>query len=330
MDSLVNASGISNAAMRTRIFSFVSLLLLCGCVACSTNTGSNTDIVIRVGDRSIRGEDIKRIVRFTSFENGIPQSVVWSSITSLVHKIVDDALILEYGKDKGIGLDDIEVERAIQGITQDYPEESFKEMLLTRCIDYKEWKQRLREQLLIRKIVKKRTESISPVSYKEIRAYYEQRPEEFSHPSRVKFVHIIASSRSDAEDLLSRFRDGADIKKIVQRKRLDQAVQLETGMSWHSKDMLPPALSKAAFSLPIGQASSVIQTPYGFHVIQVVERELAGRKALPEVIGQIEEALLNKEKETHYARWLEELRQHYPVAVNYTLLDSIRTTNSDL
>jgi len=315
--------------MRKYIRSFLSLVLVWGCVACSTNTGSNKAVVIRVGDRSIRGEDIKRIVKFTSFENGIPKSAVWSSITNLVNKIVDDALILEYGKDKGIELDDIALERAIQGIAKDYPEESFKEMLLTRCIDYKEWKQRLRERLLIRKIVKERTKSIGPVSYEAIRSYYEQRPDEFSHPSRVKFVHIIANSRSDAEDLLSRLRAGEDIQKIVQKQTLDQAVQLEAGARWHSKSMLPPAISNAAFSLPIGQISPVIQTPYGFHVIQVVERELAGRKGFLEVIGQIEEALLNKEKETHYARWLEELRQHYPVAVNYTLLDSIRTRNGE-
>jgi hypothetical protein len=315
--------------MRKHSRSFVSLLLVCGCLACSPNTGSNKAVVIRVGDRSITGEDITRIVKFTSFENGIPRSVVWSSINGLVNKIVDNSLILEYGKDWGIELDEHELERAIQDIMRDYPEESFKETLLTKCIDYTEWKQRVRERLLIGKIVRERTKSIGPVSYDAVRSYYEQRHEEFSHPPRVKFIHIIAPSRSDVEAVLPRFKDGEGIENIMQAQRHGDGIQVDCGTRWHSKDMLPPAISEAAFSLPVGQVSPIIQTPYGFHVIKVVQRELAGRKDLLEVMEEIEETLLSEERESHYARWLDELRQQYPVSVNYTLLDTIRTMNAD-
>jgi parvulin-like peptidyl-prolyl isomerase len=314
--------------MSKRIVLYLSVLFLCTCAVCSQNTGSNKGVVIRVGNRSITGEDITRIVKFTSLENGIPKSVVWSSINGLVNKIVDDSLILEYGKGRGIRLDEIELERSIRDIMSDYPEERFKETLLTRCIDYSEWKQRLREQLLIRKIVRERTKSVGPITYDMIRSYYEQRHDEFSHPPRVKFLHIIATTRSDAEALISRVKDGKDMERIAQ-ETLGHGVQVDGGMSWHSKDMLPPALSKAAFSLPVGKVSPIIQTPYGFHVIKVVQRELAGRKDLLEVMGEIEEVLLSKDRESHYARWLEELRQHYPVTVNYPLLDKIRTMNEN-
>ena len=315
--------------MRYRIVLFVSVLLICAWTACSTNTGSNPGVVIRVGDRSITGGDIARIVNFTSLENDIPVSVVWASINGLVNKILDDSLILEYGKDRGIRLDEIELGRAIQEITRDYPEDSFKETLLTRCIDYNEWKQRLGEQLLIRKIVRERTESIGTISYEAIRSYYEQRREEFSHPPRVKFVHVIANSKSDAEAVLSQLRGGEDIEKMMQAHSLGRGIQGDSGKSWNTKEMLPQALSEAAFSLPVGQISPIIQTPYGFHVIKVLQRELAGRKDLLEVMGEIEEALLSKDREGYYTRWLEELRKDYPVTVNYTLLDKIRTMNED-
>jgi len=315
--------------MRKGIVSLVSALLICTCSACSTNTGSNQGVVIRVGDLSITGEDILRIVNFTSLENGIPANVVWSSMNVLVNKIVDHSLILAYGKDRGIGLDEIELERDVQDIMSDYPGESFKETLLARCIDYSEWKERLREQLLIQKIVRQRMKSIGPVSYDAIRSYYEQRHEEFSHPPRVKFVHVIAATKSDVEALLSRLEGGEEMESMVQGKTLGNGIQVDLSMSWLSKDMLPPALSEAAFSMPVGEVSPIIQTPYGFHVIKVVQRELAGRKDLMEVMGEIEETLLSKERESLYARWLEELRQHYPVTVNYTLLDTIRTMNED-
>lgn len=315
--------------MSKRIVSYLSIFLICICSACSTSTGLNQAVVIKVGNRSITGEEITKIVNLISLENGIPVSVVWSSMNSIVNKIVDDSLILEYGKDRGIELDEIELERTIQDISQDYPEEGFKEILLARCIDYDEWKQRLHERLLIQKIVKERTQSIGPISYDAIRLFYEQRGEEFSHPPRVKFFHAIASTRNDAEALLARLKGGEDMEKMMEQQGPGYAVQVYRDMIWHTKDMLPTALSGAAFSLPVGQISPVIETPYGFHVIKVVQRELAGRKDLLEVMGAIEEALLSNERERHYARWIEELRQHYPVTVNYTLLDKIRTMNED-
>jgi parvulin-like peptidyl-prolyl isomerase len=315
--------------MKKCIVSYLSMFLICICSACSMSTGSNQAVVIRVGNRSITGEDITRIVNLTSLENGIPVGVVWSSMNSIVNKIVNNSLILEFGKDRGIELGEIELERAIQDILQDYPGESFKEILLARCIDYGEWKQRLREQLLIGKIVKERTKSIGPISYEEIRSYYEQRCEDFSHPPRVKFVHVIAATRRDAETLLVRLKDGENMEKIVEDESHGRGIQVDHSMSWYTKDMLPPALSEAAFSIAVGQISPIIETPYGFHVIKVVQRELAGRKDLLEVIGEIEETLLSKERESCYARWLEELRQHYPVTVNYTLLDTIRDMNED-
>lgn len=315
--------------MRYRIVSFLSVFFMCTWSACSTNTGSNLGVVIRVGDRSITGKDITGIVNLTSLENGIPVSVVWTSINGLVNKIVDDSLILAYGKDRGIRLDEVELERAIQDITRDYPEDSFKETLLTRCIDYNEWKQRLGAQLLIRKIVRERTESIGAITYDAIRSYYEQRCEEFSHPPRVRFVHVIANSRSDAEAVLSQLRGGQDLEKMVQKHSLGHGIQGDCGINWNTKEVLPQALSEAAFSLPVGEISPVIQTPYGFHVIKVVQRELAGRKDLLEVMGEIREVLLSKDREGYYTRWLEELRKNYPVTVNYTLLDKIRTMNED-
>jgi parvulin-like peptidyl-prolyl isomerase len=315
--------------MRYGIVSFLSLFFICAWSACSVNTGPDQGVVIRVGERSITGEDFARIVNFTSLENDLPVSVVWASINSLVNKIVDDSLILEYGKSKGIHLDESELEGAIQDITRDYPEESFKETLLMRSIDYNEWKQELREQLLIRKIVRKRAESIGPISYEAIRSYYEQRPGKFSHPPRVKFVHMVANTRGDAEALLSRLRDGDDIEMVIKGYAPGRDIQVDRGTTWHTRDMLPQALSEAAFSMPVGGVSPIIQTPYGFHVIKVLQRELAGRKDLLEVMGEIEETLLTKNRERNYTQWLASLRKDYPITVNYTILDKIRMMNED-
>jgi foldase protein PrsA len=310
--------------MRRVLVIFVWPFLLCSWSACSPGIGSNQTVVIRVGDRSITAEDIKGIVNITSLENGIPKKAVWSSINGLVNRIVDDSLILEYGKDRGIRVEEIELEKAMQEIVRDYPDDSFKETLLTRGIDYNEWKQRLREQLLIKKIVQHKTEGLRPISYNNIRSYYEERKEEFRHPPRVKLLHIVAKTKSDAETLLARIEGGEDMAMLIGEQSTWHGLEMDHGMRWNTVDMLPHPLSEVAFSIPVGEVSAVIKTEYGFHIIKVLKRQLAGRKDILEVMGEIEEKLLGNAIETHYAEWLEQLRSDYPITVNYTLLDKIR------
>lgn len=313
--------------MRYLIFPFLCLFFLFTCPSCSSKTGSSQGVVIRVGDRLIKVGDIERIVNITSLENGIPKKVVWSSINSLVDRIVDDSLVLEYGRDKGITLNELELERAIQDIVKDYPESSFKETLLTKCIDYNEWKGRFREQLLIKKIVKEQTDSLAPISHNAIKSLYEERKEDFWHPPRAKFIHIITKTRREAEAVLARLKGGEDMAELVKEQSIYSGFQGDYAMNWKTRDILPQGLSDIIFSIPIGKFSNITETPYGFHIIKVLKREPAGRKGLLEVMGEIENRLLEEAIETLYTVWIKELRNSYTVKVNYTLLNKIRTIN---
>lgn len=288
---------------------------------CSPKSGSNQSVVVKVGDRVVTLRDLERIVTITSLENGISKKVVWSSIDSLIERIVDDFLILEYGEEKGITLPDIELERAIQDIVKDYPDSSFKETFLARCIDYAEWKQRLREQLSIEKIINEQASSLPPISHHAIKAYYDERKEEFRHPPRVKLIHIVTKEKEEAEALLARIRQEEDMTRLLQEQAGDLALGGDHGAQWRTGDMLPPELSEVAFSIEIDTISGIIETQYGFHIIKVLKREPAGRKGLLEVITEIENMLLREAIERHYRVWLEELRKMYPIKVNHALLE---------
>lgn len=313
--------------MRYLTSSFLCLAFVISLAACSSDIVPSQAVVIRVGDRSITVAGLERIVKVVSLENGIPEKAVWSSIDSLVDRLVDDCLILEYGREKGITLSEIELERSLQDLVKDYPDNSFEETLLNKCIDFDEWKERLREQLLIKRIVRERIESLAPMSHHAIRSYYEERKEDFWHPSRAEYMHIVSKSRSEAEALLARLRAGEDMAELVKEQSIYSGLEGDYSRNWATKDMLPPPLDDILFSIPIGQVSDIIKTPYGFHIIKVLRREPKGRKGLLEVMGEIEERLLGEAIERHYKVWLTQLRERYNVRINYAVLDKARTVN---
>jgi parvulin-like peptidyl-prolyl isomerase len=58
---------------------------------------------------------------------------------------------------------------------------------------------------------------------------------------------------------------------------------------------------EAAFSVPIGQISDIVETQYGYHIIQVVDRKKESRpleEMRPELEAQIKQA---KKGETYQA-----------------------------
>ncbi len=314
--------------IRYLIFSFFCLFPLFTWPACSSNTVSKQAVVITVGDRSITVGDIDKILNITSLENGIPKKVLWSSIDSLVDRIVDDSLILEYGKDKRITLSEIELQEAIQDIVKDYPDNTFEETLLNKAIDYNEWKERFGEQLLVRKIVKEQTESLTPISSHAVKSYYQEREKDFWHPPRARFMHIVNKTRKEAEAVLARLRQGEDMTKLVEEQSIHSGLQGDYGKKWVTKGMLPSSLSDIVFSIQIGKPSNIVKTLYGFHIVKVLKREPKGKKILLEVMGEIKDRLFSEAIERHYTAWLKQLRNNYPVKVNYTLLDKIRTINN--
>jgi len=315
--------------IRYIISPMLCFFLLFALSACSPTAESNKAVVIRVGDRVVTVGDIKREVHIASVENKVPQKAVWSSINEFIDRIVDDSLVLEYGKENGIALTEIELEKAIQNIVKDYPENSFNEMLLSRCIDYNEWKERFSKHLLIKEIVKEQTASLPPISYHEIKSYYQERKEDFLHPSRSKFVHVVTKTRKEAEALLARLKGGEDIKELVKEQSLRSGIRGDYGLHWKAKYILPSPLSDIIFTIPVGEVSNIIKSPYGFHIIKVLKREPPGVKDLLEVEGEIENMLLNKAVERRYTAWLKELRNIYLIKVNYTLLDKLRAVNEN-
>ena len=51
---------------------------------------------------------------------------------------------------------------------------------------------------------------------------------------------------------------------------------------------MAPEFEKAAFSLPPGEVSGIVETKFGYHIIKVEERREPTLQSLDEVRGQIE------------------------------------------
>lgn len=86
--------------------------------------------------------------------------------------------------------------------------------------------------------------------------------------------HILVADRETAEDLLARLEDGESWEDLALEYSLDTSNSSNGGdLGWFSKgDMVQP-FNDAAFTGEVGSIVGPVETTFGFHLIEILERE---------------------------------------------------------
>jgi peptidyl-prolyl cis-trans isomerase C len=248
--------------------------------------------VLTVGNRKITLEELKAQRKRMAFE---PDGTSKERLDSFVERVVDHYLILEYGKEQGLSVSDEELESAVREIKKDYAEKDFQDLLLKGYIDYGEWKAGLREQLLIKKITSKASAASPQISIEEIKAYYDTHLEEFRRPAMVRFRQIVTRTREEADSLQKRLLQGGDMAATVAESAKVPASAGSSEPGWFARGDLDEAIEKVVFSLSVGKVSGVVETPYGYHIFEVLGRKPEGVRSLYEAMREIETKLFSSQ-----------------------------------
>jgi peptidyl-prolyl cis-trans isomerase D len=145
-----------------------------------------------------------------------------------------------------------------------------------------------------------------PVSEQDLQAYYDQNRDQFRSPEQVKVSHILIktplpgpdgkvdqkgvdAARQKAEDILKQIKGGANFADVAKKYSEDTDTAKNGGsLGWIERGRFPsPEVDKAAFSLPKGGTSGVINAGYGFDILHIDDKQDAHVKTLAEVKDQI-------------------------------------------
>jgi len=140
----------------------------------------------------------------------------------------------------------------------------------------------------------------------QVQTYYNAHRDQYQTPERVHARHILLSTtnkpkdevpkiQAQAEDLLKQIKGGADFADLAKKFSQDPGSAQKGGdLGWVSRGQMVKNFEDSVFSLKENQLSGVITTEYGFHIIQVLEKQPPRLQPLDEVKNQIVAALKNQ------------------------------------
>ena len=154
-----------------------------------------------------------------------------------------------------------------------------------------------------------------PVSPAETKTYYYNHPEEFIQPAWVTLHQIMirfsGRTRDEAWTLIqaaqARLRESEPFEKVA--RELSEGPKAESGGLWEhlQKGSLRAELDEAAFSIPVGAPSEVIETDVGLHLMLVEQRHPDTLVPFEQAADRIEKLLRQERAAARLREWLQSL-----------------------
>jgi peptidyl-prolyl cis-trans isomerase D len=152
----------------------------------------------------------------------------------------------------------------------------------------------------------------------EIQQYFNAHLSEYSIPDQARSRHILikvapgadaktdAAAKAKAEALLKQIKNGANFAELAKKNSDDSSKDAGGELGFFRRGATVPEFEKALFSQKIGD-TEIVKTQFGYHIIQVEERQTAHSQSLAEVQPTIKITLSNQKAATaveNYARTL--------------------------
>ena len=158
----------------------------------------------------------------------------------------------------------------------------------------------------------------------QVQKYYDEHPDEFATPERVKVRHIViigngagphpksqeqaleaikqvatelhaklGSVHSADQAAAARIR-GSYFAEAARKYSEDGSAEAGGDLGWVVKGQLDPQFEAAAFKLEPGVPSGIVETRFGYHIILVEDKEAAGHESFERVRPVLREYLLTQ------------------------------------
>jgi peptidyl-prolyl cis-trans isomerase D len=155
-------------------------------------------------------------------------------------------------------------------------------------------------------------------SQQEIQQYFNAHQSEYSVPEQARSRHILikvapgadakidAAAKAKAEALLKQIKSGANFADLAKKNSEDSSKDAGGELGFFRRGATVPEFEKALFSQKIGD-TGIVKSQFGYHILQVEERQAAHSQSLAEVQPTIHATLIRQKEaaaEENYARTL--------------------------
>jgi peptidyl-prolyl cis-trans isomerase C len=287
-------------------------------------------VIARVNGEDIGRAEFEQTVRNVELRAG--RQVPPEQRDQVLRGVLDDMIAMRLLRHevarRQLTATEAELAEAMKGLRGQFPSEAaFNQALKAQKMTLGQLRDETRTQLLVSKMLDREIGSRVAIKPADVSAFYEKNPERFQQPEAVHASHVLiavpqgadaatkAAARATAEGVLKQARAGADFAKLARTYSNDASAPRGGDLGFFPKGQMVPAFEAAAFALAPNQISDVVETPFGFHVIKVIEKRTAQTVPFGQAAPQIEQYLRQEQQQAQTRAFVQQLRAKGSVQV---------------
>lgn len=316
--------------MKMRSFSIIALCLAVAAVCyvptgCSKKGGqadslaaakaAAKNIVARVNGKGISQLDFERQEKVLLEQVGsFADSAQVAEMMPMIKKqALDNAInrvLIEHAVNElGITADAADVDKLIASYRGQFVDDaSFEVELGKHGMDKNSFRGEVEMKLRADKLFARESSKATPPTDAEILDFYKKNPERFVQGEKVRASHILvkvdesdspavrAEKRKKIEGILADLKKGADFAEQARLHSDCPSKEQGGDLGYFERGSMVPEFEKAAFSLPPGKLSGIVETQFGFHIIKVTEHKKSETVPFEKVKQQLSGYLLEQKK----------------------------------
>ncbi|HVT57879.1 MAG TPA: peptidylprolyl isomerase [Thermoanaerobaculia bacterium] len=285
-------------------------------------------VVAKVNGQAINKDELLKVAKQASEQmsrqTGAPPTPSADFYRKVLDNIVARTLLLQEARTQGVVVTDDEAKAQVADLRSKFPDPAaFAKVLKENGMTEDELLREAKDAYAVQRFIETKVLADLKVSDEQAKAFYDKNQDQMKRPERVHLRHILIKSAKDAkpedkakakakaEELLAKAKAGGDFAKLASESSEDDPGSKTRGgdLSWVTRGSTVEPFEKAAFALTKpNELSPVVETQFGYHVIQLLERQPPGITPFPDVKDQIAAFLKRQQSQEKVQAYVEILR----------------------
>ena len=239
--------------------------------------------VIMESELNLRVQDI--IGRLRSEGTELPPKELLEE--QVLERLIIEEIQLQIGDSAGVKISDAELNRALSMLASQNSMnlEQFKESLDANNSSYSKLRDSVRKELIIQRVQRGKVGANIEISEQEIENFLNSEEGRSKLAEQYNVQQILLSLNSEAPeskvnstkekgaDIIRRYNEGESFEKLAATYSSDQNALEGGSLGWRKATELPTLFSDVVTKMKVGEASEIIRSGAGFHIIRLAEKK---------------------------------------------------------
>jgi peptidyl-prolyl cis-trans isomerase C len=289
------------------------------------------DVVARVNGETIGKTEFENAIKNVEGRAGqpVPANERDRIYRGVLDQLVAYRLLAQETRTRKVDVPEADVDARLAKIREQFPsDDAFKQTLAQQNMTLQQLRDETTKDMRVSKMLDQEVSGAAPVQPQDVSTFYEKNPDKFKQGERVRASHILirtpenadAKTKTDArakvDDVMKQVKAGKDFAELAKHYSQDPGSAASGGdLGYFTQGQMVGPFDQAAFALKPGTVSDVVETPFGFHIIKVADKQAARTIPLDEVKPQIEQFLQNQRRQEKTEAFINSLKEKGKVEI---------------